>query len=218
MVRPSRRGGVPVFSRPSAKPCRSRVADRPRAGASPMRPAGICVSPIWIRPRKNVPVVSTAAPQAKAPTVGRHARQRHGRSTMSRSCASPSTTVRFVVAGEFRLHGGAIELAVGLRARTAHRRTLAPVQHPELDAAGVGDAAHHAVERIDLAHQMALAEAADRRVARHRADRGRPMGEQHRARAHPRRRRCGLAAGVAAADDDDVENRCPLTLIRMAGL
>jgi hypothetical protein len=31
--------------------------------------------------------------------------------------------------------------------------------------------AHDAAERIDLAHQMALAEPADRRVARHLADR-----------------------------------------------
>ena len=41
MVRPSSRGGVPVLSRPKAKPRRSRVADSPRAGASPTRPAGV---------------------------------------------------------------------------------------------------------------------------------------------------------------------------------
>ena len=61
---PSSRGGVPVFSRPSAKPSRSSVSDRPIAGASPTRPAGICCSPIWMRPRRNVPVVSTTAPAA----------------------------------------------------------------------------------------------------------------------------------------------------------
>ena len=64
MVVPSSRGGVPVFSRPSANPARSRVRERPIAGASPTRPAGICCSPIWIRPRRNVPVVSTTAPQS----------------------------------------------------------------------------------------------------------------------------------------------------------
>ena len=32
------------------------------------------------------------------------------------------------------------------------------------------DAAHQPVERIDLADQMALAEPADRRIARHGAD------------------------------------------------
>ena len=40
MVVPSSRGGVPVLSRPSVKPARSSVAERPSAGASPTRPAG----------------------------------------------------------------------------------------------------------------------------------------------------------------------------------
>ena len=40
MVVPSSRGGVPVLSRPSAKPSRSSVSDSPTAGASPTRPAG----------------------------------------------------------------------------------------------------------------------------------------------------------------------------------
>ncbi len=71
-----------------------------------------------------------------------------------------------------------------------------------------GDAAHQAVERIDLAHQMALAEAADRRVARHHADRRGGMRQQRRARAGARR--CGrrLGAGMAAADHD--AHRMPL--------
>ena len=68
------------------------------------------------------------------------------------------------------LHRRRIELAVGLGARAAHRRALAAVEHAKLDAAGIGDAAHQAVERIDLAHQMALAEPADGRIAGHGAD------------------------------------------------
>ena len=58
-----------------------------------------------------------------------------------------------------------IELAVGLRARALHRRALAPVQQAELDAGGVGGPAHDPVQRVDLAHQMAFAQAADRRIA-----------------------------------------------------
>ena len=64
----------------------------------------------------------------------------------------------------------AIELAVGLGARPAHGRTLGAIEHPELDAGRVGDPAHQPVERIDLAHEMAFAEAANGRIARHRAD------------------------------------------------
>ncbi len=61
MVRPSSLGGVPVFSRRSAKPARSRLCARRTAGASPTRPAGQRSSPRWISPRRKVPVVSTTA-------------------------------------------------------------------------------------------------------------------------------------------------------------
>ena len=42
--------------------------------------------------------------------------------------------------------------------------------------ARVGDAAHDAVEGVDLANEMALAEAADGRVAGHGADGREPCG------------------------------------------
>jgi hypothetical protein len=63
------------------------------------------------------------------------------------------------------LHGRLIELAVGLGSRPLHGRTARPVEEAELDAGGVGHPTHQAVESIDLAHQMTLAEPADRRVA-----------------------------------------------------
>src|SRR5262245_11842351 len=66
------------------------------------------------------------------------------------------------------LHGRRIELAIGLRARTAHRRSLATIEHAKLDAATISDAAHQPIERVDLADQVALAEATDRWIARHR--------------------------------------------------
>ncbi len=46
-----------------------RERTRPIAGASPTRPAGVCCSPIWIRPRRKVPVVSTTARGAKLAAV-----------------------------------------------------------------------------------------------------------------------------------------------------
>ena len=67
---------------------------------------------------------------------------------------------------------------------------------------GAGD---QAVEGVDLADQMALAEPAHRRVARHRADLVAAEADQRDRRAHPRRRRRRLGPGMAAADDDDVE-------------
>ena len=74
-----------------------------------------------------------------------------------------------------------------------------------MDARRVRHPAHQAIERIDLAHQMALADPADRGIARHFPERFQLVGQQQRARAHPGGGRGGLASGVPAADDDDVE-------------
>ena len=52
---------------------------------------------------------------------------------------------------------------------------------------------------------MALAETADRGIAGHRPDGREAMGHQGSPRTYPRSRARGLAAGVAATDDDDVE-------------
>ena len=104
-----------------------------------------------------------------------------------------------------RLHGRRVKLAVGLGARAAHGRTLAAIKEAELDAGGVGDAAHEAVERVDLAHQVPFAEPADRGIAGHGADGRKPLGDQRRARAHARGRGRSLAAGMAAPNDNHIE-------------
>ncbi len=114
--------------------------------------------------------------------------------------------VRLRLLGQDRLHGLAIELAVGLGARPAHRRALAAIEDAELDAGAVGGAAHHPVERVDLPDQMPLGQAADRRIARHFADGFDFMGEQQGAGAQARGRRRRLAAGVPAADNHHVES------------
>ena len=102
------------------------------------------------------------------------------------------------------LHCCAVKRAVGLGARPAHRRTLAPVEQAKLDARRIRDAAHQAVQRIDLAHQMALADAADGGIAGHLAQGFEGVGEQQGAGAKARRCRRRFAAGMTAADDDDV--------------
>jgi hypothetical protein len=85
-----------------------------------------------------------------------------------------------------------------------HRGTARPVEQAELDAGVIRYPAHQAVESIDLAHQVALAQPADRRVARHLADGREPVRDQRRARAHAGRSRSSFAAGMAAADNNDV--------------
>ena len=90
------------------------------------------------------------------------------------------------------LHRAPIELPVGLGARSLDGRTLAAVEDAKLDAGLVGGARHHAIQRVDLAHQMSLAKAADRRVAGHFADRRETMG-------HQRGQGAERAAAVAAS-------------------
>ena len=106
--------------------------------------------------------------------------------------------------GKLGLHGLAIEAAVDLGPRPLHRRTLGAVQHAELDSGHVSEAPHDAVQRVNLADQMALAQPADGRVAAHLADGVEPLGQQDGARARACRRRRGFTAGVPASDDDDV--------------
>ena len=93
IVRPSRRGGVPVFRRPrgKSKPCiRSANAID---GASPMRPAAKLSSPIRMRPRRNVPLVRiTVCARTSSPFA-----RRTPLTTLpsrSRSTTSPARTVR----------------------------------------------------------------------------------------------------------------------------
>ena len=103
------------------------------------------------------------------------------------------------------LHRGAVQSAVGLGTGPLHGRPARPVEQPELDAGRIRHPAHQPIERIDLAHQMALAEPADGRIAGHLADGGKPVRDERRAPSHARRRCRRLAASMAAADHDDVE-------------
>src|SRR5262249_6156403 len=109
--------------------------------------------------------------------------------------------------GDRLLHGPGIEPAVCLRAWPAHGWPFPAIEHAKLDAAEISDAPHKAVERVDLAHEMALTQASDRGIARHRADGREAMGDERDLGAHARGGRGGLAAGMAAAHDDDIVPR-----------
>ena len=176
MVRPSMRGGVPVFRRPVRGISSRRRAASCSEGGSPARP-----------PAKLLEAHVDAAAEEGA--GGQH----HGgarRSGCRMRCVTPATRPPAKVEiGHFllehlepglRLHRAAnglpVQLAIGLRARGAHRRTLAGIERAELDAGRVGGPRHHAAQRIDLAHQVALADAADGRIAAHAARRSRCSG------------------------------------------
>ncbi|MEY9611533.1 hypothetical protein ABIF21_004407 [Bradyrhizobium elkanii] len=107
--------------------------------------------------------------------------------------------------GDRRLHRRGVELAVSLGPGATDRRTLPAIEHAKLDAAGVGHPAHQTIQRVDFADQMALAEPPDGGIARHRANGRETMGHQGGLCTHPGRSARGFAAGMAAADDDDVK-------------
>ena len=178
MVRPSRRGGRAGLqpSHGQREPFKRRAS--PTAGASPTRPPAVCsLADVDAaaqeragrqRPRRRR--VSRPPPPRRTPATRP--------SAIIRSSTSASSRVEVGCSPSSCLHRRAVERPIRLRPGPAHGRPLAPVQHPELDAGPVGDPAHQAVERIDFAHQMALAQPADGRVAGHRPDGRQPMGDQ----------------------------------------
>src|SRR5581483_3186340 len=68
---------------------------------------------------------------------------------------------------EYLTHAGPVHLLVALGARRPNGRTAARVQKPELNADGIGDFPHHAAERVDLSHEVALGNSANGGVAGH---------------------------------------------------
>ena len=102
-------------------------------------------------------------------------------------------------------YGRAVQHAVGLRARGTDSRALAAVENAELDAGLVGGGGHRATKSVDFLDQMALADAADRRVATHLPQRFDVVGQQQRAAAHAGSGQCRFGAGMAATHNDHVE-------------
>ena len=117
----------------------------------------------------------------------------------------PGTDRKILLGGQDLAHGLLVETAVRLGPGPLHRRPLGPVEHPELDARAVDGPPHDAVQGIDLAHQVALAQPADRRIAGHFADGVDAMGDEQGPGAHARGNGRGFRAGMAAADHDHVE-------------
>ena len=99
----------------------------------------------------------------------------------------------------------AIQHAIRLRPRRPHRRAFRRIQNPELDAGAIRRLRHDTTERIDLANQMPLADAPDRRVARHLPQRLDVLRQQQGPRAAARSRECGLGTGMAATDHDHIK-------------
>ena len=68
------------------------------------------------------------------------------------------------------LNLGLICFLIRLCPRTVHRGPFTAVQHAKLNARGIDRPAHRPAQRVDLANDLALSDAADRRIAAHLPD------------------------------------------------
>jgi hypothetical protein len=102
-------------------------------------------------------------------------------------------------------HLHAVEGLVALRARGPDGWAARGVEQAELNAAGVGDLAHDSAQRVDLADEVSLGDAADGGVAAHLRDEVEVQGEEGRAQPHARGGHGRLAPGVPGADYHHIE-------------
>ena len=132
-VEPRRRAGLQPAER-QAEVARCARASRTAAAVAERGRPGAGSSPMWITPRRKVPVVRTTAPRAEPRRRPPATTPATAPPSTMRSTTSPSTTGRSGRARNARLHRRAVERAVGLRPRALRRRALAAVQQAELDA------------------------------------------------------------------------------------
>src|SRR6185436_3689725 len=106
---------------------------------------------------------------------------------------------------EMCAHERAVVRLVLLRSRRPDRGATATIQELELDSGAVRHAPHETAKRIDLSHQMALGESADRRIAGHVGDRIERHRDETDTDPESGRDRRGLAAGMACTDHQEWE-------------
>ena len=78
--------------------------------------------------------------------------------------------------------------------------TLAPVEHPILDAAGIGGHTHFAAQSVQFPYQMPLAGAANGGIAGHIAHGIQIDGKQNGVQSQPGGSQGSLDSGVTCAD------------------
>jgi len=69
------------------------------------------------------------------------------------------------------LHGLLVQIPIHLCPRSAHRRPLAPIQYTVVNPRLVRRRCHDALQSVNLAHQLSLANVADGGIARELAHR-----------------------------------------------
>ena len=101
-------------------------------------------------------------------------------------------------------HIGPIAHPVGLGTGGVDRRAFAPVEHPELQAGGVGRPGHFAAQGVDFPHQLSLCRAADGGVAGQIADAFQRGAQTEGGTAQSCGGKGGLDAGVSRSNHYDI--------------
>ena len=91
-----------------------------------------------------------------------------------------------------------------LAARGPDGRSAATVEGFSLESGQVGVESHFAAESVKFADEMTFGEAADGWIAGHPGDGGNLRGNKESFAVHSCGSERGLAAGVTAADDNDI--------------
>jgi hypothetical protein len=91
-------------------------------------------------------------------------------------------------------------------------RSLAAVQHAAVDGAAVGCPGHEAVENVQLADKMTLADATDRRIAAHLAKVVSSHGDKRHVSTRTSRCTRSFAASVTRTYDKDVEHLAAISI------
>jgi hypothetical protein len=86
-----------------------------------------------------------------------------------------------------------------------HGWTLAPVEHTELEHSEICSSAHDSAERVYLAHDGSFGNPANRRVARHLADRFERASYEPYSRAQASCCNGCFSSSVAGPDDNYIE-------------
>ena len=101
-------------------------------------------------------------------------------------------------------HIGPIAHPVGLGTGGVDCRAFAPVEHPELQAGGVGRTGHFAAQCVDFPHQLPLCRAADGGVAGQIADALQRGAQAEGGAAQSCGGKSGLDSGVSRANHYDI--------------
>ena len=104
-----------------------------------------------------------------------------------------------------------VAAAIRLRTQGVDGGTLAPVEHPILDAAGVGGARHLPSQGVQLTDKMPLTRAADGRVTGHIAHRIQIDGKIDRFQPEAGGGKSRLNARVPRADHGNIISSCGIS-------